>query len=376
MKIDVLIPASPNDNFYSQIAMVRLALDSLGGVYRDARVVAVLGDKAVVPLPDKWAPYFERIDVVWTDPADFAAMGYHGTGLHCFEACREDADVVVLCDADTLPMRPFPELLMRITQFPAFAGVLANFHIPWELSSGDAAEDWGRIAEAILGRRIALPHRYLFEPERPCPFYVNWGFMAGPAALVCRIGERFRTIWPAVNQYLGNYFSSQVAITLVVNDLGIPTSTLPRRYNFANYTEQDRRYPEEYDNIVIFHYFSTDFFNRHRIFTSRARFDKFLGLELTGSNRIFQDRVRAITGETYPFPGAESSPNRLEDAYDDLQANLGRLGRYAKGLEQALKESQAYSLRLEQTVETLRGELAARRDARPSSRPARSGRID
>jgi hypothetical protein len=53
MKIDVLIPASPNDNFYSQIAMVRVALDSLGGAYRDARVVAVLGDKAVVPLPDK-----------------------------------------------------------------------------------------------------------------------------------------------------------------------------------------------------------------------------------------------------------------------------------------------------------------------------------
>jgi hypothetical protein len=90
-----------------------------------------------------------------------------------------------------------------------------------------------------------------------------------------------------------------------------------------------------------------------------------LGLELTGSNRIFQDRVRAITSQTYPFPGAEASPNRLEDAYDDLRADLGRLGRYATGLEQALKESQAYSVRLEQTVETLRGELAALRDARP-----------
>ena len=96
MKIDVLITASPNDSFYSQVAMIRVALDSLGGAYRDARVVAVFGDRAVVHLPDKWAPYFERIDVAWTNPADFAAMGYHGTGLRRFEACREDADVVVL----------------------------------------------------------------------------------------------------------------------------------------------------------------------------------------------------------------------------------------------------------------------------------------
>lgn len=364
MKIDFLIPASPNDSFYSQIAMIRLALDALGGVYRDARVVAVLGDKAVVPLPDKWMPYYERIEIAWTDPADFDAMSYHGTGLRCFEVCREEADVIVLCDADTVPLRPFPELLDRITRAPAFAGVLANYHIPWDRSSGDAAEDWERIANAILQHPIELPHRYLFEPERPCPFYVNWGFMIGTASIVRRVGEQFRTIWPSVDRYLGNYFSSQVAITLILSELGIPTVALPRRYNYANYADHDDLSPEEYENIVIFHYFSTEFFNRQRIFTTKARFEKFLDLDLTGSNRIFQDKVRSMTGGAYPFPGAEATPNGLEDAYDDLRADLGRLGRYAKGLELALKDSQAYSLKLEQAVQGLRSELASR-DARP-----------
>jgi hypothetical protein len=89
--------------------------------------------------------------------------------------------------------------------------------------------------------------------------------------------------------------------------------------------------------------------------------------------------VRAITGGVYPFPGAEASPNGLEDAYDDLRADFGRLGRYARGLEQALKASQTYSLRLEQTLETLRGELAARQDVQPSpcgSSPGSRGGVE
>jgi hypothetical protein len=51
-RLDFVIPASPNDGFYSQIAFFRLALDRLGGIYRQARLVAVL---KMVRLTAAWS---------------------------------------------------------------------------------------------------------------------------------------------------------------------------------------------------------------------------------------------------------------------------------------------------------------------------------
>src|SRR5262249_31067187 len=122
----------------------------------------------------------------------------------------------------------------------------------------------------------------------------------------------------------------------------------------------DEDHPEECANIVLFHYFSDDSFNRRRVFTTADRFNKFLALDLSGSNKIFQDHVRNLTQGAYPFPGAEAPANELEDAYDELRANLGRLEGYARSLEQTLKGSQDYSRQLEARVQ---GMEQALRDA-------------
>jgi hypothetical protein len=368
MQLDFVIPASPTDSFYSQLAMFRLALDSLGSVFRDARLVAVFGDTVVSPLPEKWAPYFNRIEIAWTDCSDFEAMSYHATGERCFEAFRESADIVILCDADTLPLRAFSDLFDRLIRSPAIAGVIANRHIPWNKSSGNAEDDWQAISTAILGRGIELRHNYTFESSRRCPFYINWGFMAATPRIFSSIGEHFRASWSRVDCFLNSFFSSQVAIALIIDESQLPTLALPRRFNFANNSAYDDLYPHELDAIVIFHYCSTEYFNRHRIFTSQARFTKFLALELTGGNRVFQDRVRAITGGVYPFEGADAPSGAVEDAYDDLRVDLGRLNRYARSLERALEESQAYSLRLEAFCKTLQDELTAERAHRARGR--------
>ena len=47
MKLDFLLCGSANDAFFSQIAFFRLCLNALGGVYSDARVVAVFGDYGI-----------------------------------------------------------------------------------------------------------------------------------------------------------------------------------------------------------------------------------------------------------------------------------------------------------------------------------------
>ena len=348
MRLDFIIPASPTDCFFSQIALYRLALDSLGRPYREARLVAVFGDHVVTPLPEKWAPYFERIDIVWTDCAEFASMSYTATGARCFEAFRTDADLVVLCDADTLLLRPFPELIERLMLSPALAGVIDYSHIPWPKSTGDASRDWQEISMSILGRSIPLTHNYLLEVEKPCPFYVNAGFTIAPPKIFSLLGSRFRELWPRVDKYLESRHSWQVTVALAIADLQISTCALPRRYNYANYSDRDEDYPEEYENIIVFHYFSADFFNRRHIFTNADRFKKFLALDLSGCNKIFQDHVCKLTQGAYPFPGAEAPANPLEDAYDELRADLGRLDRYARSLERNLKGSQDYSRSLEQ----------------------------
>jgi hypothetical protein len=354
VKLDFLIAASPNDGFFSQIAMFRRALDELGGIYRSARLVAVFGDHEKSELPTKWRPYFDRIDIDWADCRDFATMSYHATGYQCFRACRQDADVVVVCDADTILVRSFPELIDRMRNAPALMGVLANQHIPWSESSGDSFEDWQRISRAVIGRDIPCDYRYLLEPERVCPFYTNAGFIVATPAIFGSLLHMSERLWPLVDRFMGTYFSTQITTCLAAYVLDLPVLSLPRRYNYANYTGTETFLPDEFENMAVFHYFSTEFFNRQRIFTTPVRFEKFLRLELSGANAVFQALIRRLTGGEFPFLGAEATTHPAEDQYDDLRTEVAQLSRYAKSLEHALRESQAYAGSLENEIATLR----------------------
>ena len=149
MKIDFLIPGSPNDEFYSQIAMFRLSLDALGGSYRDARLVAVFGDTIEKPIPEKWARHFENVEIVWADCDLFAKIGYRAQGDRRYEVMRADADLVVFCDADTLLLRPFEEDVFKLANKGAIGGVIAHYHFPWKGATGNSITDW-----SILSRKI------------------------------------------------------------------------------------------------------------------------------------------------------------------------------------------------------------------------------
>jgi hypothetical protein len=60
-------------------------------------------------------------------------------------------------------------------------------------------------------------------------------------------------------------------------------------------------YPEELANVVIFHYLRTTQFDRHRIFASAEEYSKFLALNLSGVDCLFQESVKSILGASYPF---------------------------------------------------------------------------
>jgi hypothetical protein len=96
-------------------------------------------------------------------------------------------------------------------------------------------------------------------------------------------------------------FSGQVALTLAIAATRSKAWALPMRYNFPNDPIAEQMYPEELNAVTVFHYLRTSVFDRQQIFVSAEQYEKFLGRSLEGVNRRFQEAVRAIVGERYPF---------------------------------------------------------------------------
>ena len=304
MKLDFLIPASPTPAFYSQIAMFRRSLDRLGGDYRDARLVAVFGDRVATPLPVAWRPHFERIDIAWADPADFERLDYRAQCSHRYAVMRPDADLVFMCDADTIMMRGFGREVLDLAGSSAIGGGIAHSHFPWERRTRDTAADWNAISIAATGVGIPTDHRYSLpksgEPGA-CPFYVNFGFVAGAPTALTAMNRAFEAVRPKVLAELKNIFDAQVTFALVVHHRELPVVSLPMRYNFPNEPHADERYPLEREAICLLHYQRRALYDRHRIFAGWSDFDAFLGMELEGSSRDFQALVRELTGGDFPF---------------------------------------------------------------------------
>lgn len=313
--VEFLVYGSPTDAFYSQIAFFRLSLDRLGPQGRAARLVAVLAAVECPPVPARWAPYFDRIEVHHVSGEAFTHK--QPASDQRFDLLSSDAACACLCDADTVLLRPLPpDFLDDLRRQPAVCGVVAHYPFPVSADTrrqGVAGglypgmpqgEAWDALGEAILGRPPARPLRYtLLEgvDDARCPFYVNYGFLAGPPALLRRLYSTMAEIHPVLERLLGGYFVAQVSIALAVERAGIPWRALPMRFNFPNDPKADRLFATELDQIVLLHYLRHDLFDRHRIFAQPASFDELMSMTLEGSNRIFQEHVRQVTGGRYPF---------------------------------------------------------------------------
>jgi hypothetical protein len=307
MKIEFLIPGSPTEAFYSQAAMFRLGLDSLGGIYARARIALCLGAGQQTDIPARWQPHLDRVDVCWAPVDYFLRDGHPGT--YRYEVLDPNCDVSVLCDADTLLVAAFdPGDLLAFVARPAIRGVIAHYPPPLRDAAGRDYSDrgpddfWTLLAARTLGRDLPAEHHYtLSSAQTPCPFYVNYGFVLGQYELLRRLRAKLAWLLPRIRETLANRFVDQMGLTLGCAAGDIPTEALPIRYNFPNDPVADARYPGELAAVKLIHFLRTDHFDRGRIFTSAAEFESFLELELTGSNLLFQKRVREITAGSYPF---------------------------------------------------------------------------
>ena len=311
-KLDFLIAGSATDAFYSQIAFFRLSLDRLGGEYKNARLVAVLGNHKTETIPARWKPYYSNIEVVWAHKVGEENEHHRYQHYKRFELIRDDADLACICDADTLLIRPFPELIQSMISSPSIAGVLAHYHFPWSETSGDSVADWQFFSKKVIGRGIKCNNKYTLyssDSERLAPFYVNYGFIAGTPTLLRQLYKEDLTMVDTIDKEIEPFWSNQIALPLVISNLGLPTQSLPMRYNFPNDPIADEKYPEELKNVTLIHYLRKGVFDRHRIFATALEFNKFLNLKLEGSNLTFQKHCFDLTKGKYPFPDRTQESN-------------------------------------------------------------------
>lgn len=312
MKLDFLLCGSANDAFYSQFALFRASLDRLGGFYRQARVVAALGGDEILPVPACWSPHLERVEVVWADTSEHVCKGTYAQSDLRFELFRPDADLVFLCDADTVLLRALPHrFLTRATSAPALLGVIAHVPFPIDesarrplISGMEPARAWQALAQVVLGRRIRLRFEHtlpLTGSPVPCPFYVNYGFVAGTPAMLSALHRELRGLQPRVAQILGNDFYGQVSIALAVEKLNLPHRALPMRYNFPNDRRAERLFPREAQRIIVLHYLRRRSFDRHLFLADETGYRAFLSESLAGTDVVLRDHVTELFGVNYPF---------------------------------------------------------------------------
>jgi hypothetical protein len=287
--------------------MFSVALEHLGGIYRSASVVAVFGDSEIGTLPVRWRPWLERLTTYWVAPADFQKNGYLAQGDARWLHMPENCDFVVFMDADTMLLRPIGDLLETLIASPAVAGVIA--HLPFPVPPEETPQEkWRLLAQQFIGRDIPLEYTHVFANDdtplsrRHCPFYLNFGFVVAPSEIGRRIWPTYLNIRPRVAAYLqAPYFSGQVALTLAIYANDVPRRPISIRYNFPNDTVAELLYPDALKDMRVIHYLRTHNFDRQRIFASREEFHRFLQLDLSGSEQMFQEHIRRITGSRYPF---------------------------------------------------------------------------
>lgn len=309
-KICFLIPASPNVAFFSQIAAFRLAISRLVWSRWTPSIRVFFGGQMDLAAFVAWREALGDMDMVFLSNERFQRDSFFAQGDARFYMAPDDADVVVLSDADTLPVGSIEDILDTVFDKGAVAGTIA--HLPFPTAKGQSSRDaWLTAAEGLIQRPLAFDHEYsllkfrspeLSIDERLCPFYLNFGVVFIAARALRTVAEPYLKIRRVLMSKIANrFFSAQIAFTLALTELDIPTISLSMAYNFPNDPDADAGYPEALSDVRIFHYLRKGHFDRWKIFASPQAYTEFLSAELSGSNAVFRDLVRSRFGDTFPF---------------------------------------------------------------------------
>ncbi len=271
--IECRLPISPTPSFLNR---VRLIGASLRQWYPDTEMRpstdGLPGEAA--QWANTRAPYVATIMETWRGPF---------TGDH-----------VLHLDGDCFPIARFDELLT----IDALCGVPAHHgpFSPWV---------WQQL---FNGYGLSLPkldmpysgwQAMVTDPDQAMGprGYFNSGMVFGPRHWFERLAPAFADAVTFLRATLADvYWIDQLAFVLAVHDAGIPTHTLPLRYNFPNRPAFDRANPEELGDVRFLHAMQTDIVDRDRDFASEEAMAALVARgDLVGSNEALRRRVAELS---------------------------------------------------------------------------------
>ena len=142
------------------------------------------------------------------------------------------------------------------------------------------------------------PHHHFTPP------YFNFGMVVAPAEMMEQISAEMPAADAFVNAQVTTIYRFQIALTLAIMKRGLPTRSLPMRYNYPNHPGFDERYPEELNDIRVLHYLKVQakVVDRKKDFATLASVAALIQRpNLRGSNEIFRRRIE----ELYPVVAKE-----------------------------------------------------------------------
>jgi hypothetical protein len=306
-RVAILVAASPTRAFFSQLAVLSLAMRKLSWSQWQPSLRVYLGGHHDPDALAQWLPHLADIDVSWVSDARFAREGDWAQSDDVFRCAPRDADVLVTMDADTMPVADLEDVLDRTLHTDSVAGVIAHYPFPRPDHMSSAAA-WLHIAEGLIEAPLAFDYSHtLLAGDAPAehrltPFYVNFGFVLFPRSAFDRVVSPYLHFrHKLMDRMVRPPFAGQAALALAIASGGVTALALPMRYNFPNDSLAETMYPDELSHVTVFHYLRTDKYDRHRIFASARAYAAFLSLPLTGVDLSFQNAVRRVVGSDYPF---------------------------------------------------------------------------
>lgn len=303
MTLEIRLAISPRPAWLNR---TRLIAASIRQFYPDAIVRAYIGDPAGRSVDNERLAARSigdtGIDVEWVDQRAFDAWaGTRSEYLATMNArFTKDfvGDYVMIMDADVICTAPFPELF----EGNAIHGVQAH-HSPI------SDQDWRMLFKLFGNDPPLFAHTYsgsgiMCPPGSLGPYYPNSGMIFGPRHLFERLCDPYhKTIGFMRGLLPDTYWFDQLALALAVAKSGVPTGTLPLRYNFPNRPAFDAARPEELVDVRFLHAMQTDVVHRDRDFEDVAAMRALVArTDLVGSNEVLRRRVSELIGTFDPAP--------------------------------------------------------------------------
>ena len=276
--VEVRIPISPTDHFYSNVRLAALSLRRLGRPYSEATIQVHVGDGAVLAAVlerNSWAKLFP---VRWIIvPPD--RRWYLGTANDRFSMPCE-ADIVICADADTCIVSRIDDLFERLAHpEPSIAGLQAHYP-PWPQRGVENDEEWRRIFAHADVPCPELEYSYSMDPTGTmgkAPHYLNFGFVAfnraGFKAVRPRVEHHSLRVAPVLPRPV---FQCQVGLTLALIEAGLRVVHLPHAFNCANDDDVGAEWMRDDSLIRVIHYLRRHEFDRATFLADRTEYEKFL----------------------------------------------------------------------------------------------------